>query len=83
MDVSAIATVAGDIAVQLYKNGIAQPQAIQQETAADTTSRHALSFDTLVQAVKACDCQCQNPTNVTIVNASENPVTFDIHVTIP
>ena len=83
VDVSAIATVAGDIAVQLYKNGIAQPQAIQQETAADTTSRHALSFDTLVQAAKSCECQCSNPTNVAIVNASENPVTFDIHVTIP
>ena len=44
---------------------------------------NALSFDTLVQAAKSCECQCSNPTNVTIVNASEDPVTFDIHVMIP
>ena len=81
VDCSAVAGAAGDIVIQLYKDGVPQSQAIQTETAADTTSAHAMSFDTFVQ-VPHKNCPCMGTTDITIVNAGEESVTFDVNVTV-
>ena len=67
---SGIAGEAGDIAIQLYKNGMAQAQAVATETAEDATSTHNLSFTTIVQVgANNANCPCSSPTLVTVVNS--------------
>ena len=77
---SAIAGTAGEITLQLRKNGVLQPQALTSETAADTTSVHALSFSTLVQVDhNNCKCNmCSIPVIIDVYNASDTPVTFNV-----
>lgn len=66
---SGIASEAGDITIQLYKNGVTQSSALATETAADTTSTHNLSFDTIVQVGgNNTNCPCSSPTLVSIIN---------------
>ena len=67
-DASAVATTDGIVSIQLYKNGIAQPQAQASETGA-TGSNIALGFSTLVQVQEnnGCSC-CDAPTLLHIVN---------------
>lgn len=80
---SAVASAAGDISIQLYKNGVAQPQAAQTVTAADTTSSYSLSLDTIVSVSQnGCKCCGNDSTNVTIVNTSDADVIFDIDVVV-
>lgn len=81
---SATATTAGDISVQLRKNGILQPQAISTITAADATSIHSSSFTTLVQVSEnnsPC-CACSTPTRVEIVNVGVGATLNNIDVTV-
>lgn len=67
---SGIAGEAGDITIQLYKNGVAQAPAVATETAADTTSTHNLSFTTIVQVgANNTNCPCSSPTLVTVINS--------------
>ena len=68
-DVSVIATEIGEISIQLRKDGVLQPQAITEVTAADTTSIHPLSFVTLVQVKdnNSCKC-CDGGVTIEIVN---------------
>lgn len=67
---------AGDVSIQLSKNGVLQSQALAIETGVtgDITN---LSFDTLVQVKEnnTCNC-CTTPTTVQIINGSE--ATFSI-----
>ena len=57
-----------DTTVQLYKDGIAQPQAQSSGT--------TLGFLTLVQVDRDnCDCCCSSPVNLQIMNT--DAVTFD------
>ncbi len=72
-----------DIAIQLYKDGVAVPQAVTgtQETGLES----ALSFATLVQVQEnncRCSC-CESPTNITIKNINEEATfeTVDVVVT--
>lgn len=82
VDCVAQATTAGEIGIQLRKDGILQPQALSAETAADTTSLHALSFSTFVQVTHSNGrCCCMAPTICNIVNTSANPVTFS-HISV-
>lgn len=80
--VSADATTSApvDLTIELFKDGVAMPQAKQTETAVDTTSKHGINFTTLVQVAEnnSC-CPCASPTvcnvrntggAVTLVNAS-------------
>lgn len=69
------------VSVQLYKNGVAQPQAVSSATGAvgDTV---ALSFDTLVQVAENNTCRCcDSPTLVQVLNVGGD-ATFDINVVV-
>ena len=75
-DASLEPAAAGDVSIQLSKNGVLQSQALAIETGVtgDITN---LSFDTLVQVKEnnTCNC-CTTPTTVQIINGSE--ATFSI-----
>ena len=65
-------TAAGDVNIQMYRNGVAQPQAISAETVAvdETVS---LSFMSLVQVRdnNTCSC-CTSPTSLQFVYTGED-----------
>lgn len=71
VNASALAQAAGDVSIQLYVNGQAQPQAFASATGT-TTDIVNLSFMTLVQV---CDCNCK-PTVLTVMNTAQT-ATFD------
>lgn len=67
-NMSATSTNAGDVSIQLSKNGIPQPQAIATESveAAGTAN---LAFTTLVQVTSNnSNCPCASPTLIQIIN---------------
>jgi hypothetical protein len=67
----------GDMSIQLYKNGIAQPQA-QSIVDGTTTAAANMSFTTLVQVKdnNTCSC-CTSPTFIRVVNTGV-PVVYAI-----
>ena len=69
-DASLAPTAAGEVSIQLSKNGILQPEAIaiEQGTAATPTN---MSFCTLVQVQEnnTCSC-CTSPTNIQVINSA-------------
>lgn len=68
---SVIGSAAGEIEVQLEKNGIIEPQAVSLITAADTTSLIPFSFTTLIQVPDSnnVNCPCAITTTIDIRNA--------------
>lgn len=78
---SATPDEAGLVSIQLYKNGVAQPQAVSSftGTVGDTNT---LSFTTLVQVSEdnTCCC-CDSPTMLQILNVGGD-ATFDINVAV-
>jgi hypothetical protein len=81
---SALATVSGLISFQLFKNGVAQVQAIASNTASDATSSHNMSFTTFVQVpVNNCRCDsCTSPTTVNIVNTGVGATYGNVDVVV-
>lgn len=81
VDGYAVGGAAGVDTIQLYKNGVAQPQAISSFTAA-TDSTTPFSFKTLVQVTENnCNCNCiSSPTTLQIMNG-EVALT-DAHINI-
>lgn len=81
----AIGSAAGEISVQMYKNGIPQPQAITEVTAADATSLNPMSFATLVQVPEnnLPNCPCSVPTVISFMNTGIEATfsTFNVNVT--
>lgn len=73
---------AGDITVELYKNGIAQPETIVSESV-DAGGTANLSFDTLVQVTtNNSNCPCASPTLLQVMNdVAVTDATVDIVVT--
>lgn len=71
VNASALAQAAGDVSIQLYVDGQAQPQAFASATGT-TTDIVNLSFTTLVQV---CDCKCK-PTVLNVMNTAQT-ATFD------
>ncbi len=72
-----------DIAIQLYKDDVAVPQAVSGT--GETGLASSLSFATLVQVDRdncRCNC-CDSPTNITIKNLNEETTyeTVDVVVT--
>lgn len=66
---TATSSAAVNLALQLYKNGVPQSQAVAQETATDSTSTHHLSFVTLVQVAENNSCKpCSSPTVCNVMN---------------
>ena len=62
---------AGEVSIQLSKDGILQPQAQAIETGATDSITH-LSFVTLVQVKEnnTCSC-CTSPTRIQVINGTE------------
>ena len=59
----------GDIVIQLMKNNVLQPQAVAKTTPSDTTSKHSLSFTTLIQVQENnTRCPCSAPLVVELIN---------------
>ncbi len=77
VDVAGTPTSDGDMSIQLYKNGIAQPQA-QSIVDGTTTAAANMSFTTLVQVKEnnTCSC-CTSPTFIRVVNTGV-PVVYAI-----
>ena len=69
--VSVNSSVAAETTIQLYKDGVAQPQA-------QSTAGTAPSLQTLVQVDKnnSC-CPCASPTTIQVKNAGAAASTFD------
>lgn len=83
VNADAIASAGGNIQLRLYKSGVAQPQAGAEVTASDTTSIHALSFETLVQVAQddSCCC-CKSPVGVQIFNEGVGITLNSLDVTV-
>ena len=77
VDAAGTPTEDGDISIQLYKDGIPQPQA-QSIATGTTTAASNLSFTTLVQVKEnnTCSC-CTSPTLVRVVNTGV-PIAYSI-----
>jgi hypothetical protein len=75
---------AGEVGIQMYKNGVAQPQAQSTVTgAADTTA--ALSFMTFVQVTENNTCCCCTSPTVLQFNstgAADTTSDFDINICV-
>lgn len=83
VDISAIASTAGNIDISAYVDNAKQPQAFATETASDTSSVHNLNFDTLVQVqCNNSDCCCAKPTVVSIVNGGVAITTVQANVVV-
>lgn len=80
---SVIGSAAGEIIVQLEKNGVAQPQAVSLITAADATSQIPFSFTTLVQVPDSnnINCPCSTTTTIDLRNAGIEATYSTIDVT--
>lgn len=82
VDMSLTPSAEGDVVIQLYKDGVAMPQAKATGTGATTTAAN-YSFGTLVQCDRNnTNCCCTSPVTLTLVNDSENSVTGDINVVV-
>lgn len=68
---SVTGSAAGEIVIQLEKNGIVQPQAVSLATAADATSIIPFSFTTLIQVPDSnnINCPCSTTTTIYLRNA--------------
>lgn len=80
---SVIGSAAGEIIVQLEKNGVIQPQAVSLITAADATSQIPFSFTTLVQVPdnNNINCPCSTTTTIDLRNAGIEATYSTIDVT--
>ena len=77
VDAAAIPSTAGNVSIQLSKDGVLQSQA-QSVTSGVATSASNLSFLTLVQVKEdnSCSC-CSSPTNIRVINTGV-PSTYEI-----
>ena len=84
MSATVTAGSAAAISIQLEKDGVLQPQAIVETTAADATSMYALGFTTLVQVNhnNMPNCPCSSPTNIEFINTGINATYNHINVTV-
>lgn len=66
---TALATTAGDITVQMTKNGVAQPQATRTITGATVATSVNVPIATLVQVTDNNSCRCcDTPTILQFIN---------------
>lgn len=81
---SVVGSAAGEIIVQLEKNGVAQPQAVSLITAADATSQLPFSFTTLVQVPdnNYINCPCATTTTISLRNTGIEATYSTINVTV-
>lgn len=80
---TASSSAAVNLALQLYKDGVPQPQAMALETATDSTSAHHLSFTTLVQVAESNNCKpCSSPTVCNVVNTQGEANTLNANLVV-
>lgn len=74
--------VVTDVSIQLYVNGVAQPQAISTSSVAAVTDTRVLSFKTFVRVLENnCNCNClTSPTILQVLNG-ETAVS-DAHINV-
>ena len=74
--------VAGDYIVQLYVNGVAQPEALARFTGV-ADSYEALSFDDLVTVARGnCNCCYSSPTLLQVGISSVGDVTGEVDIAV-
>jgi hypothetical protein len=82
-NMTANATTAGNIVVQMTKNGVIQPQATRTITGATTATSANVPITTLVQVSKNnTDCCCSSPTIIQFVNAGVGVLANNINVAV-
>jgi hypothetical protein len=82
-NMTANATTAGNIVVQMTKNGVIQPQATRTITGATTATSANVPITTLVQVAKNnTDCCCSSPTIIQFVNAGVGVLANNINVAV-
>jgi len=74
-------SAAGNVTIQMEKNGVLQPQAVVTATAADATSQIPFSFSTLVQVPENnnINCPCSQATTISFRN-TDIEATYNIDV---
>jgi len=84
VSVDAVGTSAttGDVTIQMYKNGVAVPQAVSTDTIATADDLSALGFTTLVNVdSNGCSC-CNTSTVLTFMNTGiANTLSMNVVVT--
>ena len=79
----ATASEAGNLGIQLQKDGVLQPQAVSGITATETTSLRPMSFETFVQVSRNnSNCCCVSPVTISIINTGVEAIFDNIDVTI-
>jgi hypothetical protein len=82
-NMTATATTAGNVVVQMTKNGVIQPQATRTITGATTTTSANVPIVTLVQVAKNnSDCCCASPTTIQFINTGVGVIANNINVAV-
>lgn len=82
-NITATASAAGNIVVNMTKNGTVQPQATRTITGATTTTTEDVSIATLVQVTENNNgCCCSSPTTVQFINAGVGVIANNINVVV-
>lgn len=80
---TATAGEAGNLGIQLEKDGVLQPQAVSGITATETTSLRPMSFDTIVQVSRSNSCCCcVSPVTISFINTGVGATYDSIDVVI-
>lgn len=82
-NMTATATTAGNVVVQMTKNGVIQPQATRTITGTTTTTSTNVPITTLVQVSKNnTDCCCSAPTTIQFINAGVGVVANNVNICV-
>ena len=84
MDGFATPDAATEVSVQLYVNGVAQPQAISSFVPAAITDTRTYGFKTFVRVLENnCNCNClTSPTTLQIMNGNTDLTDAHINVVV-
>lgn len=82
-NITATASTAGTIVINMTKNGTVQPQATRTITGAATTTTEDVSIATLVQVTENNNgCCCSAPTTIQFINAGVGVTANNINVVV-
>jgi hypothetical protein len=82
-NMTANATTAGNVVVQMTKDGVIQPQATRTITGATTATSANVPIVTLVQVTKNNgNCCCASPTTIQFINAGVGVLANNINVAV-
>ena len=74
-------TTSDDVTIQMFKNGVATPDAFSSSTSASSTDLVSLAFTKLVRVDPSC-CAVDNTTNITFVNTGVAANVSHVNVTV-